>query len=261
MSSATGRVTLLGTGTSTGVPVIGCHCAVCTSSDPHNQRTRCSALIEWRDRRLLIDTATDLRQQSLAVGLTRIDAVLYTHTHADHVHGIDDLRAFNLSAGVALPIFGSAETIAVIRNNFGYIFDAEQDGGYRPQLTTRVVDSTFSCAGLTIVPVPLLHGNGTALGYRIGDFAYLTDCNGCPPGSLELLAGLDTLVIDALRFRPHATHFNIAQAIEFAARLAPRRTLLTHLSHDVDHARHSAGLPAGVELAHDGLSFPFTTPG
>lgn len=255
---ATGRLTLLGTGTSTGVPVVGCRCPVCTSGDPRNRRSRCSALVEWDGRRLLIDTATDLRQQALDHGLDRIDAVLYTHTHADHVHGIDDLRTFNLNAGAAIPIYGSAETIAVIRNNFGYIFDDELEPGYRPRLTTRVVTAPFDFAGLPIVPIPLRHGRGSALGYRFGDCAYLTDCNALPAGTTELLTGLDTLVIDALRFRPHATHYNIAQALEVAAGLAPRRTLLTHLSHDVDHTRHTAGLPAGVEFACDGLSFSFT---
>ena len=262
MPAATGRLTLLGTGTSTGVPVIGCHCAVCSSGDPRNRRSRCSALLEWDGRTLLIDTATDLRQQALTFGVERVDAVLYTHTHADHVHGIDDLRPYCLRRGGAIPIYGSAETIAVIRGNFGYIFDEEQEPGYRPQLTTRVIGTApFEIAGASIVPIPLQHGRGSALGYRFGDCAYLTDCNALPPGSLELLAGLETLVIDALRFRPHATHFNIAQALEVAARLAPRRTLLTHLSHDVDHVRHAAGLPAGAELAYDGLSFPFSWTG
>lgn len=261
MPALSGQVTLLGTGTSTGVPVIGCRCPVCTSSDPRNRRTRCSALLAWEGRHLLIDTSTDLRLQALSAGLTHIDAVLYTHTHADHVHGIDDLRAFNLHGGGAIPIFGSAETIASIRSNFGYIFDPDVEPGYRPQLTTRVVDQPFEFQGLTVVPVPLLHGRGRAFGYRIGDFAYLTDCNGLPDGTWELLQGVDTLVIDALRFRPHTTHYNIPQALAVLTRLTPRRALLTHLSHDVDHARHGAGLPAGVELAHDGMSFPFTAPG
>lgn len=261
MSLLHGSVTLLGTGTSTGVPVIGCGCGVCRSPDPRNRRTRCSALLRCGDRQLLIDTSTDLRQQALAANLGRVDAVLYTHTHADHVNGIDDLRAFNLKSGTAIPIYASAEAIAVIRGNFGYIFDEELEPGYRPQLTTRSVDGPFELFGLQVVPVPLLHGKGQALGYRIGDFAYLTDCSALAPGAVELLQGLDTLVIDALRFRPHPTHFNIAQAIAVAARLGARRTLLTHLSHEVDHVSHAPGLPAGVELAYDGLVFPFTVSG
>lgn len=258
MSSATGTVVILGSGTSSGIPVVGCDCAVCHSSDPRNTRSRCSVLVSYAEYTLLIDTATDFRQQALREGITHVDAVFYTHTHADHLHGIDDLRPFCLRNGAPIPIYGSNESLQLIRRNFSYIFDQDLEPGYRPQLTTVVVEGPVELFGLRVVPIPLLHGTGTAYGYRIGNFAYLTDCSAIPETSLALLHGLETLVLDALRFRPHATHFNIAQALVAAARIGARRTLLTHLSHEVDHTRHSADLPAGVEFACDGQRFSFS---
>jgi phosphoribosyl 1,2-cyclic phosphate phosphodiesterase len=252
MSEALLTLTILGSGTSTGVPVIGCSCPVCLSTLPENSRTRCSALVSWGGKNVLLDTSTDLRLQMLREGVCAIDAVLYTHTHADHVHGIDDLRAFNLTGGEAIPIFGSRETIAVIRRNFGYIFEADVEPGYRPRLVTRDVAAPFELFGETVRPLPLRHGGTWCLGYRIGPFAYLTDCSAIPPETERSLQGLEVLVIDALRFRPHTTHFNIPQALEVAGRLGARRTLLTHLSHEVEHRRDSAILPAGVEFAYDG---------
>ncbi|MBE0598533.1 MAG: MBL fold metallo-hydrolase [Desulfuromonadales bacterium] len=246
------QVTILGSGTSTGVPQAGCRCPVCTSDLPRNARTRCSILVSFAGRNLLIDTATDLRQQVLREKISRIDAVLYTHTHADHLHGIDDLRPFNLVARGAIPVFGSRESIQVIRRVFAYIFDEAPDPGYRPNLTTFPVVGPFSLFGLPVLPIPLRHGRGHSLGYRLGPLAYLTDCSAIPPESEPLLQGLELLIIDGLRFTPHATHFNIPQALAAAARLAPRRTLLTHLSHEVDHDRHSADLPPGIEFAYDG---------
>ncbi len=247
-------VTILGAGTSTGVPVPGCSCAVCTSGLPENSRTRCSALLSFAGRNILIDASTDLRQQALREGITRIDAVLFTHTHADHVHGIDDLRPFNRRGEPAIAVYGSAETIATLRRRFSYIFDAGAEPGYRPRLETREASAPFRLFGLPIEPLPLRHGSGQCLGYRIGPFAYLADCSAIPKSSWDLLGGLEALVIDALRFRPHATHFTIAQALKVAEALAPKRTLLTHLSHDVDYPRHAPDLPPGVELARDGQS-------
>lgn len=245
-------VTILGSGTSTGVPVVGCSCAVCASRDPRDVRTRCSALITYRGKNILIDTSTDLRQQSLREKIERIDAVLFTHTHADHVHGIDDLRPFNFIAGQAIPIYGSPETLASIRGNFSYIFDEDLEEGYRPQLEPREIEGPFGLFGLPVEPIELHHGCGRSLGFRIGPFAYLTDCSAIPEASEQRLQGLDVLVIDGLRFRPHSTHFNISQATEIAARLGVSRTLLTHLSHEVEHAVCNQELPEGVELAFDG---------
>lgn len=245
-------VTILGSGTSTGVPVPGCACPVCRSSDARNQRTRCSALLQWRGRNILFDTATDLRQQVLREGLEQVDAVLFTHTHADHVHGIDDLRTFSRSDRPPLPVFASAESLATLQRVFAYIFTDPAESGYRPNLTAWTIGGPFDLFGLPVWPIPLHHGRGMALGYRIGPLAYLTDCSAIPPAAERHLQDLDLLILDALRFRPHQTHFNIAQAIAAGQRLGARRCLLTHLSHEVEHGRDSAGLPAGFELAYDG---------
>jgi phosphoribosyl 1,2-cyclic phosphate phosphodiesterase len=253
-------LTILGSGTSTGVPVLGCRCVVCRSTDAENRRTRCSALLNWDGRNVLIDTATDFRQQALREGLERVDAVLFSHTHADHVHGIDDLRTFTLK-GEALPVFGSAAAMATLQRVFAYIFADDSEPGFRPRLALQAVDGPFPLFGRTIVPVPLRHGPGTALGYRVGDLAYLTDCSAVPETSLPLLAGVEVLVLDALRFTPHASHFNVAEAIAVARQIGARRTLLTHLSHEVDHRRHTAGLPAGIEFAYDGQTITMPLPG
>lgn len=243
---------ILGSGTSTGVPAIGCACPVCTSNDPRNRRTRCSALIRYRGRNLLIDTAPDLRQQALREGLSRVDAVLYTHAHADHTHGIDDLRSFNHTAGGPIPIYGDRRTLDGLHRSFRYIFGDATDGGWRPELEPHRLEEPAEIAGLPVVPVPLLHGERHVQGYRIGPLAYLVDCSGLPPGARELLGGLELLVLDGLRHRPHASHLTIAQAVALAQELGARRTLLTHLSHDVDFASDGARLPAGIALAYDG---------
>lgn len=248
------RLTILGSGTSTGVPVLGCRCPVCHSSDPHNQRTRCSALLEWGGRKVLIDTATDFRQQALREGIEQVDGVLYTHAHADHVHGIDDLRTFTVTTGEAIPIFAAREVLERIQVLFSYSFSAGETPGYRPRLQTREVRGPFGLFGETITPVPLKHGVGESLGYRVGNLAYLVDCSAIPEPSWALLEGLEVLVIDALRFRRHESHLCVSEAVEVARRLKVPRTLLTHLTHDIDHSRHSSGLPEGVEFAHDGLA-------
>lgn len=260
MSEGTLTLTILGSGTSTGVPVLGCRCAVCRSEAAGNRRTRCSAMLRWNGRSVLIDTATDFRQQALREGLERVDAVLFSHTHADHVHGIDDLRTFTLG-GEAIPVFGSAESVATIQRAFAYIFSDETEPGFRPRLTLNIVDRPFLLFDRMVTPVPLQHGPGRALGYRVGNLAYLTDCNAIPDSSLALLAGVELLVIDALRFTAHASHYNVAGAIAMARRIGARRTLLTHLSHEVDYQRHAAGLPADVEFAYDGLTTSLPFPG
>lgn len=260
MSSAPGSLLILGSGTSTGVPMIGCHCPVCRSDDPHNQRSRCSALIRYGMSKILIDTATDLRFQALREGLQEIDAVLYTHTHADHVHGIDDLRAFNRRNQPSIPLYGSPECVGTLRRNFSYIFLDSDDQGFRPRLHLETITGPFSIGSVPIIPLPLEHGADPGLGYRIGDLAYLTDCNRVPTTTVTALAGIETLVIDALRFSPHPTHFNIPEAIAFAHGLGIKRTILTHLSHDVDARQHGDALPPGIELAYDGQIIPFTLP-
>ncbi|MDT8419164.1 MAG: GPMC system MBL fold metallohydrolase [Desulfuromonadales bacterium] len=262
MKPASLDMTILGSGTSTGIPVVGCDCAVCRSADTKNRRTRCSALLSFSGHNILIDTSTDLRQQALREDIRRIDAVLYTHCHADHVHGIDDLRSFNLRSGDTIPIYGTPETLRRIAFLFEYIFAEETPFGATPQLEARQVEGPFELCGLTFEPIPLFHGGLEVLGYRCGPVAYLTDCNAIPDSSISLLKGLQLLVVDGLRFKPHPTHFNIDQAIEMAGRIGAKRTLLTHLSHDVDHTRHGAELPAGIEFAYDGqhISLPLDPP-
>lgn len=252
MSDPVLKLTVLGSGTSTGVPVLGCHCAVCSSTEPRNNRTRCSALLEWSDQKILIDTATDFRQQALREGIEQIDSVLYTHAHADHVHGIDDLRTFTLRAGTAIPVYAARGVINRIQGLFSYIFSEADIPGYRPRLQVNEVFAPFELFGQRVIPVPLMHGPGESLGYRIGNLAYIVDCSAIPKSSWELLQGLEVLVIDALRFRGHDSHFSISEAIEVARQLRVPKTLLTHLTHDVDYSRHSAGLPEGVEFAYDG---------
>ncbi|MCC6502568.1 MAG: MBL fold metallo-hydrolase [Deltaproteobacteria bacterium] len=249
------RLVILGCGTSTGVPVIGCHCEVCSSSDPRNRRTRSSILIQTDGNNILIDTTTDLRGQALSNSLERVDAVLYTHAHADHIHGIDDLRSFNLAAGGrAIPCYGEKETIKRIRSIFEYIFRVDGKDGWKPNLTTTEVSSGFSIGETAVSPIEIMHGEATILGYRIGSFAYLTDCNGIPPASMEKLKGLELLILGALRHKPHPTHFSINEAIEASNTIGPKRTVFTHLGHNLDYTRDNPALPKGFELAYDGMT-------
>ena len=250
------EILFLGSGTSHGVPVIGCDCPVCRSADPRNSRTRSSILVRCRGLNLLVDTAPELRIQVVRERIDRVDAVLYTHDHADHLHGIDDLRAFCQKHRMAIPLYGNEATLATIRSRWPYMFqDLEFAQRHLNVARLRLcpVSGPFRVEGLEIVPIPLRHGEADILGYRIGRFAYLTDCSEIPEASIELLRGLDTLVVDGLRPRPHRTHFSLGQACLAVARLRPRQAFLTHLTHNVDHATVDAGLPAGVHLAYDGL--------
>lgn len=249
------RVTMLGSGTSTGVPVIGCTCAVCQSGNPKNKRWRVGLKLEIGDWIALVDTPTDLRAQALRFGLPRVDAVLFTHAHADHVFGLDDVRIFNFRQRAAIPCYGSEETLARIRRMFAYVFEAGQEGGGKPQLDLIPVEAPFELLGRTVVPVPVWHGELAVYGYRIGSFAYITDTNRIPEDSFRLLAGVETLILDALRYRPHPTHFSFEEALAAAARVGARRTIFTHLTHEVDHDSLAMPLPPGVELGYDGLAF------
>ena len=246
------KLTVLGSGTSTGVPMVGCRCPVCLSNDPRDARTRTSLLISHEDKNILVDTSTDLRQQALRERIGRIDAVLFTHSHADHVNGIDDMRGFHFLHKKLIPSFASAATFATLMEGFSYIFIEREGSGYRPLLQAHAVSGPFELFGLTITPVPLTHGAISSLGYRIGPFAYLTDCSELPLTSLPLLQDLEILVIDGLRWNPHPSHFNIDAAIAAVTPLRPARTILTHLSHDVRYADH-VKLPAGFEFAYDGM--------
>lgn len=251
-----GRVTVLGCGTSAGVPMVGCVCAVCRSADPRDNRLRPSILVEVEGgARVLVDTTPDLRQQALRAGLSEVDAVVYTHGHADHILGLDDLRRFNLERGGPVPCWASSETWATIRQTFSYAFDGKPRlGGGVPRLESHEIQGPFSVAGLPIVPVPTLHGRMEVLGLRFGDFAYLTDCNHIPEASLPLLAGVRILILDALRHAPHTTHFTLAEAVEVAGRIGAEQTFFTHMTHDLGYAETMAALPAGLALAYDGLS-------
>ena len=253
------RVTLTGTGTSTGVPRIACDCPVCTSPDPRNRRLRSGVRIDVLGPgggTLLVDTSPDLRQQALAHGLRRVDGVLFTHAHADHVYGLDDVRVFNFLQRATIPLYGAPATLEAVRRAFAYAFEEEGEPGVaRPRLTLVPVDGPFRALGREVVPVPVRHGRTEVLGYRLGGFAVVTDVSRVPEPSQRLLEGLDVLVLGALRYRPHPTHFTIADAAALARRLGARRTVLTHLCHDVDAAAPAVELPPGVELGHDGLTF------
>jgi phosphoribosyl 1,2-cyclic phosphate phosphodiesterase len=253
------EITFLGTGTSMGVPVPTCACAVCTSADPRDRRLRPSALLRWPGASVLIDTSSDLRQQALAHGIERVDAVLYTHPHADHILGLDDLRLYNWRQQTPVPVYGSPRTLEAVERTFWYVFDREPSQSTRPVIDLRPVEGRFELHGRTIVPVPVMHGSLEILGYRIGGFAYLTDVSAIPDDSFALLADLDVLVLNALRERAHPTHLNMEQALALAARIGARRTLFTHMSHEVSHAVTAARLPHDVMLAHDGLRLELET--
>jgi len=256
------RAVVLGTGTSFGVPVIGCDCPVCTSEDPRDRRTRVAAVMEADDgQRILIDTPPEIRLQLLSAGIGGVDAVLFTHEHADHVHGIDDLRALSARRG-RLPVFGSAATLEQLAGRFPYIFDDRirpQPGTSKPQLAPSVLEPLVEVevAGLPVVPLPVPHGDLTVFGYRIGPFGYVTDAKSVPPAVIERLRGVRVLVLNALFERPHPTHLSIGEAIAVAEAVGAERTLLTHLTHRQSHAALAARLPAGVEPAHDGMVLTF----
>lgn len=248
------QLTLLGVGSSAGTPVIGCGCKTCTSADPRNQRTRCSAAITAPTGEvILIDSGPDLRQQALRENLKRVDAVLYTHTHADHLNGIDDLRSFCQLNRRQIPLYGSLEHMATIGARFGYTLREPGDYWDLPVLCTNQVDAPFSLFGMDIVPVPIKHGRANIYGYRIGKMAYLTDVSEIPDASLELLRNLDILLLDCLRYNPHPTHINLEQSLVYAARIGAGKTYLMHMTHELEYAEVSALLPSGVYVGYDGL--------
>lgn len=246
----------LGTGTSHGVPMIGCDCPVCRSDDPRDERLRPSIYLELDDAlRVLVDTTPDLRTQALRHGVREVHAVLFTHAHADHVMGLDELRRFNVLSRQPLAAYGDERTLNDLRRMFAYAFspDAPRGGGV-PDVRLWRVGGRFSLGRQEVTPIPIMHGQRPILGFRIGAFAYLTDCSRIPGPSWPLLEGLDVLVLDALRRRPHPTHFTLDEAVAVAQRLGARQTFFTHIAHDLGHAATSAALPPGITLAHDGLT-------
>jgi phosphoribosyl 1,2-cyclic phosphate phosphodiesterase len=253
------RFTFLGTGTSFGVPQIGCDCAVCRSADPRDKRTRSGAILEAGDATILIDTPPELRIQLIAAGLSRVDAVIYTHEHADHINGIDDLRTFSVRQRRPLPIYGPAETLDRLRTSFSYIFDdavRPYEGTSKPTLEMHALEPgrPVTIAGVEVLPLAFDHGHLRVFGYRIGSLAYITDVKSIPPAQRESLRGLDVLVINALWWRSHPTHLSIPEAVQTAQSLGARRTYLTHLTHETGHAALAQQLPEGILPAYDGLT-------
>jgi phosphoribosyl 1,2-cyclic phosphate phosphodiesterase len=256
------KITFLGTGTSHGVPMIGCDCAVCRSDDPRDARLRASLFVEAGDgTAVLVDTGPDLRTQALARGVRRVDAVLFTHSHADHIMGLDEVRRFNHLQRRGVPCYGDARTLDDIRHTFAYAFaPGVEKGGGIPDLQLFTIEGPFCLGALEVVPVPVLHGTRPILGYRFGRFAYLTDCSAIPQASLPLLQDLEVLVIDALRIRPHPTHFSLDEAMTVARALGPRQTYFTHICHDLGHEATCRRLPPGMQLAYDGLVLSLDDP-
>lgn len=262
------RLTVLGSGTSMGVPTVGCHCAVCRSRDPHDKRTRASVLLSFRstssgkavERNVVIDTTPDFRYQALRSGLDRLDAVVFTHGHADHILGLDDIRPFNLKQQAVLPLYASQETLAILQSTFAYIFNGLPTQSTLPCVTLNAIEGDLDLFGLTLTPVPAIHGGMAVLGFRFGRAAYLTDFSQIPPASKELLRDLDDLILDALRYTPHPMHSTVEQSLALVDELQPRRAWFTHICHDLAHHETNAKLAqrggsSQVRLAHDGLSF------
>ena len=248
------KITVLGSGTSVGVPTVGCHCDVCTSSDPRDNRLRPSVLVTYDGHNVLIDTTPDFRAQALRAGLQRLDAVVFTHSHADHIMGLDDVRPFNFRQKERIPIYAAPETMANIHRCFQYIFDGAKKESNVPQLDSRLIDGApFDLFGLEFIPVPILHGSQTIYGFRFGAAAYLTDHSDIPESSMGLLRGLDVLFLDALRYKPHPTHSTVDRSVATVEKLAPRRAYFTHICHDLRHDRAESMLPSHVRLAYDGL--------
>jgi phosphoribosyl 1,2-cyclic phosphate phosphodiesterase len=248
------QITVLGSGTSVGVPTIGCDCKVCRSDDPRDKRLRPSVLVSWSGHNVLIDTTPDFRQQALRANIPNIDAILYTHAHADHMMGLDDVRPFNYRRKDAIPIYGSAETAEAIRRCFPYIFAQGQSESSKPKIDLYEFDGMpIPVHDVEFTPIKLAHGSGVSYGFRFGNTAYLTDHSDIPPESVDRLQGLDVLFLDALRYKPHPTHSTVDRSLKWVEQLAPKRAFFTHLCHDIGHERAESMLPPHVRLAYDGL--------
>lgn len=247
-------ITVLGSGTSVGVPTIGCHCAVCTSSDPRDQRLRPSVALRYNGKTVLIDATPDFRQQALRAHIERLDAIIFTHAHADHILGLDDVRPFNFRQQASIPIYAFEDTLKALYRVFDYVFSSGASESSIPKLQPHALDgSPFDVFGLEFLPIPLKHGRATIYGYRFGNAAYLTDHSAIPDDSMEKLRGLDVLFLDALRHKPHPTHTTVARALQYVEELAPRRAFFTHICHDLAHAETEHAFPPHVRLAYDGL--------
>lgn len=248
------RLTFLGTGTSTGVPTLGCRCEVCRSADPHDKRTRPSVLLEFDGRAVVIDTSPDFRQQALRHGLDHLDAVVFTHDHADHIFGLDDVRVYYLRHKIPIPIYADERTMGSIRRVYKYIFDQDYPYGGLAKLDPHIIDGPFELWGESLIPLQVFHGSIPVLGFRFGRAAYVTDFSTIPESTAALLEGLDVLVLDALRREPHPSHSTVEQSLKWVERLKPRRAFFTHIAHELSHETTNATLPSLVRLAYDGLS-------
>lgn len=255
-------VTVLGSGTSSGVPTIGCTCATCSSTDPRDNRLRTSLWVQARDASIVIDTSNDFRQQCLRAGITTLDAVLFTHHHFDHIGGFDDIRAYNFTQRRPMDVYAMPETIEHMARIFDYAFrpSSERESSAPTVSVHEILDEPFLIKELQVIPIELRHGRMRVNGYRFGSFAYCTDCNAISDRGRELLQGIDVLILDGLRHNPHPTHFTIDQAVELADALGARRTYLTHIAHDVRHADSHACLPDSVSFAYDGLTLELPDP-
>lgn len=247
------RLTFLGTGTSGGVPTLGCRCRVCTSSDPHDKRTRPSVMLEYDGRVVVIDTTPDFRAQALREGIDRLDAVVFTHAHADHILGLDDIRGFYFRQKEPIPIYADARCMQSIRHVFSYIFDGNYPYGGVAKLVPYVIEGSWKLWGQELHPAQVFHGELPVLGFRFGKAAYITDFSTIPDTTLALLEDLDVLILDALRHTPHPTHSTIENSLALVKRLRARRAFFTHIAHEVAHEEANARLPSHVRLAYDGL--------
>ncbi|HIE91116.1 MAG TPA: MBL fold metallo-hydrolase [Methylophilaceae bacterium] len=248
------QVTILGAGSSAGTPVIGCQCATCTSGNPRNKRTRCSSIITLDSgENILIDTGPDLRLQVLREGITNVDAVLYTHTHADHLHGIDDLRGFCQANRKQIPLYTYKEAVAHIKEKFGYTLREPCDFWDLPVLSINEVEAPFKLLGITVTPIPIMHGRMPIFAYRIGNVAYMTDVSAIPASSMLLLEGLDLLLIDCLRVKEHPTHVNIEQSLDYIGQLNVKQSVLIHMTHDLEYETLTKILPNNVSVGYDGM--------
>ncbi|HXZ14024.1 MAG TPA: MBL fold metallo-hydrolase [Candidatus Sulfotelmatobacter sp.] len=248
------QLTVLGSGTSMGVPTLGCHCAVCNSADPLDKRTRPSVLLSYDSRQVVIDTTPDFRAQAMRHGLDRLDAVLFTHGHADHILGLDDIRPYNLKQRSAIPIYASAETLRILQRTFAYIFEDPIPGSTIPGVDLHTINGPFNLFGVQFTPIPAMHGPTGVLGFRFGNVAYLTDFSSVPDSSKALLRGLDHFILDALRDVPHPMHSTVRQSLALVEELKPAHAWFTHICHDLGHAQTNARFPAHVRLAYDGLT-------